>query len=609
MKWRKGAHRQSGTAEPPPPRSTVWVTIAWMVLIVGTAVSLLAATAWHATVTAQGRQGFEGDVAQVSATLTIELQRDIDLSISTAAFAGRTDDHSAATFSNWAEALNVRERYPSATAFGYVTYVAAADLPAFATAQQAATNTPFAITPPGTRPGYCFVTVVVPVAVQTSNVPPLAGIDVCALGFAALPQATDNSMGTAIVSLPATAGIGTLAVVAPVFVGSNGAGAGNRGALEGWLISGFDGDHIVSSATAGHPGMHVELTRAVPGGLPIAQGTAGSSSIGANVFDEATHLEADGAWALDVRESAGPASTAALRQGLAVAAAGLTLAISVFVMLRKLPTARDRALALVAARTGELRAANAALGRNAEKLVEIGADRQRLLARTVDSAEQERTRIALDLHDGPIQRLTAVGYGLDRLNRQVGRDGPSPLADLAATSRQQLTAEIDSLRKIMSDLRPPVLDQAGLEGALRDCASDFQRTTGTHCDVEINTDIDLLDRDPATVLYRITQEALANVTKHAGAGHVQITVAASGTGLALCIADDGVGFDPVRVASLVRNDHFGLAGIAQRVETVGGTLDIISSPEAGTRINVTLPGTVAWPAGLPEFVELTASSS
>jgi signal transduction histidine kinase len=210
-------------------------------------------------------------------------------------------------------------------------------------------------------------------------------------------------------------------------------------------------------------------------------------------------------------------------------------------------------------------------------------ERTRLLARTSEVAEQERMRIAAELHDGPIQKLTVVAFKLDRLERRIARDehGVEPLI---REIRDQLEIEMSSLRRVMSELRPPILDERNLEAALNDCAEQVL----ADAPIAHKTTCDLGPEAPApeveTAVYRVVREALMNVRKHASATRVDVEVARRGECMHLLIVDDGAGFDDDAPAG-----HFGLLGMEERIGSVGGIFAVTSALGTGTRIEATLP--------------------
>jgi signal transduction histidine kinase len=215
------------------------------------------------------------------------------------------------------------------------------------------------------------------------------------------------------------------------------------------------------------------------------------------------------------------------------------------------------------------------------------AERKRLLVRTVEAAEDERTRIACDLHDGPIQRLTAAAFTLDLLGLKLAR-GERELDGLVVQVREQLSVEMESLRRLMSDLRPQLLDGGDVSGAIRDCAADLLGPETT-CDVHDTVGREFLVRGLETVVYLVAREAIVNVRKHAQASHVDVTLAPDGDSLRLTIVDDGSGFEPATAAVERLQHHLGLIAMQERVESVGGEWRVLSSPGAGTRIDAILP--------------------
>jgi signal transduction histidine kinase len=217
------------------------------------------------------------------------------------------------------------------------------------------------------------------------------------------------------------------------------------------------------------------------------------------------------------------------------------------------------------------------------------ADRKRLLVRTVEAAEDERMRIAGELHDGPIQRLTAAAFTLDLLGLKLAR-GERELDGLVVDIRAQLSAEMESLRRLMSDLRPQLLDEGDVSAAIRDCAAELLGSETT-CDVHDTIEHDSLTRDLETVVYRVAREALVNVQKHARATHVDVTLSSHGESLSLTVADDGAGFEPASASTERLQHHLGLIAMQERVESVGGEWRIVSSLGGGTRIDAILP----WP--------------
>jgi two-component system, cell cycle response regulator len=242
----------------------------------------------------------------------------------------------------------------------------------------------------------------------------------------------------------------------------------------------------------------------------------------------------------------------------------------------------------VESNAAQLRRQGAELQTALEELERTEAQRTQLLDRTVQGAEEERTRLAAELHDGPIQRLTAVGYQLEEAQLLLEADGGRDARELVAGVRRELYDEIGGLRRLMAALRPPVLDERGLTLALRDLLEAFERRTAIDCTLQGDSRI-RVEPDIETVLYRVVQEALTNVAKHAHATHVWVYLRVDDDRVDLQVNDDGIGFDATRVNGLVGSGHFGLAGMRERVEIAGGTHRLQSTPGCGTAIRVRLP--------------------
>jgi PAS domain S-box-containing protein len=204
------------------------------------------------------------------------------------------------------------------------------------------------------------------------------------------------------------------------------------------------------------------------------------------------------------------------------------------------------------------------------------------------SREAERLRLAQDLHDEPLQELYGVMFTLSDFGKYIQQ--PEGLEELQNT-QVQVSHLVDSLRGICRDLRPPALSPFGLEGAIQELAERFQNDhPQIQLDLDMMNDGQLLDEHVRLTLFRIVQQALSNIVRHAQASQVSIRFAFDASQIELVIKDNGKGFNvPRRWVSLVRQGHLGLAGAAERVETVDGKFNVYSQPGAGTTIHVTVP--------------------
>jgi signal transduction histidine kinase len=210
----------------------------------------------------------------------------------------------------------------------------------------------------------------------------------------------------------------------------------------------------------------------------------------------------------------------------------------------------------------------------------------RTLAAHIESVrEDERTRLAREVHDQLGQALTGLKMDLSWLGKRLpgGLDG---VAGRLESMASRLDAAIRSVRRISSSLRPPVLDDVGLVGTLKWQAKEFQVRTGIRCRLDLPAEE--LDLDPAqsTAAFRILQEALANVARHAGATRVDLGLRVDGDDFVLKIADNGRG---VSEAELRNPNSLGLAGIRERVFLLGGNIDIAGKAGEGTTVTVSIP--------------------
>ena len=215
-------------------------------------------------------------------------------------------------------------------------------------------------------------------------------------------------------------------------------------------------------------------------------------------------------------------------------------------------------------------------------------DRTRLMRRTNAAIESERNRIARDLHDGPVQGVSAASLSLEAALLMIRAGDIDQGVEVLTKIREELAGEADALRRLMSGLRPPVLEERGLLPALRETLVRFGADQDV--DTEFSGRVDVpLPEDLETLAYRIVQEALSNAAKHAKATQVMVMVQATDSQLRVEIEDDGQGFDAGLARDFLRDGRVGLASMRERVELASGSLVVRSSPGRGTSIAATLP--------------------
>ena len=207
-----------------------------------------------------------------------------------------------------------------------------------------------------------------------------------------------------------------------------------------------------------------------------------------------------------------------------------------------------------------------------------------LSASIIQSQEKERTAIARELHDELGQVLTAIRMDTVWMHERLKGSDPKA-AERARDMTELIDQNIEDVRGMAIRLRPGVLDDLGLVDALEWYTIDFEQRTTITCMFE-HGPIPVLDEVLATAAYRIAQEALTNVVRHADASHVNVVLRVENHSLILTVNDNGKGFDPV---TLSEQEGIGLDGMRERATLVGGSLDIVSMPERGTRICLTVP--------------------
>ena len=201
------------------------------------------------------------------------------------------------------------------------------------------------------------------------------------------------------------------------------------------------------------------------------------------------------------------------------------------------------------------------------------------LRRAVEAQEAERARVARELHDESGQVLTALALHLRALEEDVG---PGDVRERIAEMRRQLASASGSLRELATRLRPSAVEEHGLQDAIEEQAARLRRE-GVQVDLDVRGLSAELPEVVQTVLFRVVQESLTNVARHSGARRASVVVSARAGRLRLVVEDDGRGFDPAAPTG-----RFGLAGIRERVELLGGALRVESSPGGGTAVVVDL---------------------
>jgi signal transduction histidine kinase len=228
------------------------------------------------------------------------------------------------------------------------------------------------------------------------------------------------------------------------------------------------------------------------------------------------------------------------------------------------------------------------ISRDITERKQMAAELAEVQHRLVENLERERIHLAQELHDGPVQDLYGISFRLNELAEALR--GEPVRAQLAAV-QGDIQQVIQTLRATFSELRPPTLAPFGLEKAIRSHAEQFQALhPELKLELQLNPDDQTLPERVRLALFRIYQEALNNIVRHAGAQQVAIRLNLATEEVILEVQDDGGGFEiPRRWVALARRGHLGLVGISERTEAIGGQLQIVSAPGSGTLIRVAAP--------------------
>ena len=236
---------------------------------------------------------------------------------------------------------------------------------------------------------------------------------------------------------------------------------------------------------------------------------------------------------------------------------------------------------MVAQRTAELEVAQQRLAEKAEQL-------RHLLQETVNVEERERQRIALGIHDGVNQLIYGAMFELKSTRKRL-ENGNIEQATLSTDAVEEILVQVEQeTKRIIYDLRPPMLDTLGLVPTLRRYGKQYEQYTGLPCRVNVLGNIVRIDPTAEVNIYRVVQEALQNCSTHAAATQATVLLSFSPATLKVSISDDGKGFDLSAIQSRYQ-DRLGLLGMEERAESLGGNLSITSNPGTGTRIEMVVP--------------------
>jgi signal transduction histidine kinase len=505
-------------------------------------------------------------------------------------------------FHRYVEGLHLATEFPGIESINYAERVTEAERPAFerrmaAELAAAGTNKPFAIAPPGRRDEYLVLTYIEPQISWESKL----GVDVRAKLNAIAPL--NLSRDTAVVAasgrpIPLITGLIGLGMRLPVYRHGmpTATVAERRAAYMGSVGIGFAADRLMSGVLADLPvrGMRMSL-------IGLADDRPGKPKERLLLYDSVRRAGVRGTDTPTPAEEDEYSLTlpiefsqrnwevhfhikkVAMMDGIDVYAAELALVAGfvstalLYALFHTMSSGRQRAVRLAEEMTRELRASEANLQLSNAKLRQLAAHAENI-------KEGERKRIAREIHDDLGQNLLALRIEADLLASRTGDRHPL-LHERACRTLHQIDSTIKSVRQIINDLRPNVLD-LGLNAAVDWQIAEFKRRTGISCDlIENDQDIQVNDRC-ATALFRILQESLTNISRHANASHVEVELLVRQDQISMSISDNGKGLQP---GGRHKPGSFGLVGIEERVKILGGTFGIGSGQRGGTTVSVRVP--------------------
>jgi signal transduction histidine kinase len=277
----------------------------------------------------------------------------------------------------------------------------------------------------------------------------------------------------------------------------------------------------------------------------------------------------------------------AVMLGLGINAAAIAVLLLFYQMIRRSFAARAEAEAALQAANEQL---ESTVARRTEQLSVLSRH-------LIHVAEEEKARLARELHDEMGANLTAIGMDLSSVGDALRSSRPD-LAAMLARARATLVDTVQLKRRIVEDLRPSLLDNLGLSAALQSYCADYARVTGLDCDVLVEGEIDSAGPMHAIALFRIVQEALNNIAKYAQARNVIVHLEHDGEALALEVTDDGVGIAP---DALARSKSHGLLGMRERALLLGGKLEVARGVnQVGTCVRARIPLSNAAAVGAAE---------
>jgi len=557
-----------------------------------------------ATIDSDAERRFANMTRSVKLTIEGRIKSYTDVLRGSASLFATSTDLTRDQFHRYVDGLSLDNEFPGVETINFARYIDGKDHDSFekkmnAEVPKLAAGYPrFEITPPGQRSYYTVLTYIEPISAWAKRY----GWDISARGnAAALEEARDtgeiSASGLPIAPLSGTYKVG-LAMRLPIYRSDlpSSTVAQRRSAYVGSVGIGFSVNKLVAGVLDQLPARDVRMVikditndrggrtetgqarrlfdSAARAGLPVPP-----QPNGADVFTESL--------AIDFGRRRWLAGFSVPKRSLysnfdgylpwIALALGSISAFLLSTLFHTISSSRRHAVALAETMTTELRASEAKLKWSNENL-------RRLAAHANNIKEGERKRIAREIHDDLGQNLLALRIEADMLAARTAARQPRLHARAVATLRQ-IDTTIKSVRQIINDLRPNVLD-LGLNAAVDWQISEFRRSTGIACHlIEHHHDIAVSDQC-ATALFRILQESLSNVSRHAHASRVEVELKVEGGWISMTVADNGIG---MQGKGRQHGSSFGLVGIEERMNLLKGVFRLITSPGDGTTVHVSVP--------------------
>jgi signal transduction histidine kinase len=606
------------------PRPGRWAfyssSLPWLVLAIGIPASFFLYALVQDSIEDVARLRFEREAQDASSVIQGRLRSYSDVLYALRALFASESPVDRRRFHRYLDALDLKLRYPGFVSLNYAAYVPQSDKGRFEEAVRNDTSISpqgypqFAIKPPGERPEYFVMVYLEPMA----NYEFAFGLDLGMNPAAANPGKVAAAMrlgrdtGKVLSSaqpLRIKVAKETIFLSMRLAVYQNGMPnetvEQRRAAYLGSVGAGFDVEYLMREALNEELLRYIRL-RLYDAGPSIGESdteppgekrllfdseqlaVGPSKEAAADDFSKAFVLRlpieiAGRVWEFEysAKKSAVISDTDRVLPPV-ILAGGLLLSALLFGVLYSLASSRRRAVEIANEITRDLRESEKELRASTEQL-------QGMSRRLVDVQESERRQFSRELHDRVGQNLTALSISIDILKSQMSNNGNAALRSRLDDAAALLESTSGTIENVMSELRPPMLDDYGLLPALQWYANEFSGRTGIQVSVEGDEGIERLPQASEISLFRIVQEALNNVAKHARAGRVHIVLERSDSQFVMSVSDDGVGMDAASHSGSSRRPGLGMVTMRERTQAVGGRFEIGAASGRGTRVVVRIP--------------------